>query len=261
LPRLYPLPDGLHFTPAMSARALMDDRLKVVERPMPYQERTGQSKLSVCGDGARFLRTILEMTLVWRPARIFVSGAVVCLLVTLLLAMHPAELWLREGHLEEHMIYRLLLSSLLGMLAMAQASAYYISQRLHDLAASRDDPDTLTGSFIHWIFSLRGVVVATLVAAPLLGWLIGPGLWTCLTQRQVFIHWSRVVLAGLIAFSVCQLAVTSVLINLIRLHAERLRFAHQYENAAHVTTPLDTPSAATPARATKDTEPADLVLT
>jgi glycosyltransferase involved in cell wall biosynthesis len=32
LPQLYPLPDGLHFTPAMSARVIMDDRLKIVER-------------------------------------------------------------------------------------------------------------------------------------------------------------------------------------------------------------------------------------
>ncbi|MDO8629864.1 MAG: glycosyltransferase family 2 protein, partial [Phycisphaerales bacterium] len=53
LPQLYPLPDGLHFTPAMSARVLMDDRLTIVERPMPYEERIGESKLHVIHDGLR----------------------------------------------------------------------------------------------------------------------------------------------------------------------------------------------------------------
>src|SRR5262245_27786764 len=34
LDHLTPLPDGLHFTPAMSARILMEDRLRLVELPM-----------------------------------------------------------------------------------------------------------------------------------------------------------------------------------------------------------------------------------
>ena len=63
LRHLYPLPDGLNFTPAMSARALMDNRLKIVECPMAYKERIGESKLHVVKDGMRFLRTIFEMTL------------------------------------------------------------------------------------------------------------------------------------------------------------------------------------------------------
>ena len=56
LPDLYPLPDGLHFTPAMSARALLEEKLTLVEVPMPYAERVGRSKLSVVRDGVRFLR-------------------------------------------------------------------------------------------------------------------------------------------------------------------------------------------------------------
>ena len=50
---LYPLPDRLHFTPSMSARALLNG-LRVVEVPMRYEERIGASKLSVLGDGIRF---------------------------------------------------------------------------------------------------------------------------------------------------------------------------------------------------------------
>ena len=66
---LYPLPDGLNFTPVMSTRALHEG-LKVVEVPIPYRERSGRSKLSVVRDGTRFLKTILWTALQYNPARI-----------------------------------------------------------------------------------------------------------------------------------------------------------------------------------------------
>src|SRR5580704_8069707 len=54
LDRLYPLPDGLHFTPAMSARAMLSEGTRIVEVDMPYHERSGESKLRVGKDGVRF---------------------------------------------------------------------------------------------------------------------------------------------------------------------------------------------------------------
>ena len=69
LKRLMPLPDGLHFTPAMSARAVMSHDLKIVETDMPYHEREGESKLSVGKDGLRFLRVILGAGFLYRPSR------------------------------------------------------------------------------------------------------------------------------------------------------------------------------------------------
>lgn len=49
LSHLYPLPDGLNFTPVMSTRA-MHEHIKVLEVPIPYSERLGRSKLSVKQD-------------------------------------------------------------------------------------------------------------------------------------------------------------------------------------------------------------------
>jgi len=43
LGRLYPLPDGLNFTPVMSTRAIHED-LSMIEVPIPYAERLGRSK-------------------------------------------------------------------------------------------------------------------------------------------------------------------------------------------------------------------------
>ncbi len=68
LPRLYPLPDGLNFTPVMSTRAVHEG-LNFVEVAMPYEERTGRSKLSVVRDGMRFLETIIWTALYYNPAR------------------------------------------------------------------------------------------------------------------------------------------------------------------------------------------------
>src|SRR5262249_21256264 len=67
LEHLTPLPDGLHFTPAMSARILMEGRLRLVELPMPYAERVGRSKLSVLKDGLRFLSCIMQAAVTHRP--------------------------------------------------------------------------------------------------------------------------------------------------------------------------------------------------
>lgn len=69
LERLYPLPDGLNFTPVMTTRALHED-LRMIEVPIRYRERVGDSKLSVIHDGRRFLGTILWTALGYNPARV-----------------------------------------------------------------------------------------------------------------------------------------------------------------------------------------------
>lgn len=69
LPKLYPLPDGLNFTPVMSTRTLHEG-LGLREIPIPYHERSGRSKLSVVKDGTRFLKTIIWTALEYNPVRI-----------------------------------------------------------------------------------------------------------------------------------------------------------------------------------------------
>ncbi|OQY23069.1 MAG: glycosyl transferase [Anaerolineaceae bacterium 4572_32.1] len=66
---LYPLPDGLNFTPVMSTRAL-HEKLKMVEVPITYSERAGRSKLSVVRDGTRFLNSIIWTAMNYNPVRI-----------------------------------------------------------------------------------------------------------------------------------------------------------------------------------------------
>ena len=221
LPMLYPLPDGLNFTPAMSARVLMDDRLAIIERPMRYEERIGASKLNVVGDGVRFLRTILEISLVWRPGRMFAAGAVGCLVSMVLLAGHPLETWLRQGRLQEDMIYRLLFCSLLGSVAMALLSAAIVSRGLKTLLDGAQRGDTFWGTLLDRTYTFRGLAMISALSTPALSWLVGPGVWTWTTRGYVTIHWSRVVLAGLIVFGLSQMLITVLTANVIRFHAAR----------------------------------------
>lgn len=69
LEQLYPLPDGLNFTPVMSTRAAHEG-LRVIELAIPYKERVGRSKLKVLRDGTRFLQTVLWTALNYNPVRI-----------------------------------------------------------------------------------------------------------------------------------------------------------------------------------------------
>ena len=78
--RLYPLPDGLNFTPVMSTRAIHEG-IRLVETPIPYRERVGRSKLRVVKDGLRFLRTIVWTVLGYNPARLLGGvGVLLCAL-------------------------------------------------------------------------------------------------------------------------------------------------------------------------------------
>ena len=70
-----PLPNGLHFTPAMSAICLLDPRLRIEEVPMPYEDRIGKSKLRVIKDGFRFLYIILFTTCCYSPIRTMLAIA------------------------------------------------------------------------------------------------------------------------------------------------------------------------------------------
>jgi hypothetical protein len=88
LPNLYPLPDGLHFTPVMSTRSAHEG-LHVIEVPIPYAERLGRSKLSIVRDGTRFLTTILWTAMEYNPVRLlgtislFALGIVTLIILSL----------------------------------------------------------------------------------------------------------------------------------------------------------------------------------
>jgi len=83
---LYPLPDGLNFTPVMSTRAIHEN-LNIVEVPIPYAERMGRSKLSVVRDGFRFLSSIVITAMTYNPVRILGAIGAGLVLFAILVAL------------------------------------------------------------------------------------------------------------------------------------------------------------------------------
>jgi len=127
LEKLLPLPDGLHFTPAMSAQAVLGGEVRVAEIDMPYHERQGKSKLSVLHDGWRFLRVILEASFLYRPSRPLALAGAVALLAAVALMVFPAHYYLVNRSVAEWMIYRFAVSHLAGTSAVLLFGASYVT--------------------------------------------------------------------------------------------------------------------------------------
>ncbi|MCP4666166.1 MAG: glycosyltransferase family 2 protein, partial [Deltaproteobacteria bacterium] len=96
LSRLYPLPNGLHFTPAMSSKALLDDSMTIREIPMPYYEREGRSKLDIFKDGTRFFLTIGRIASLHFSLRLFGGIAMVLFIIALLYGAGPLHFYLTQ---------------------------------------------------------------------------------------------------------------------------------------------------------------------
>lgn len=220
MPRLMPLPDGLHYTPAMSAKCLFDPQLALVEVPIPYAERVGESKLSVIRDGQRFLRVLAEIALSYRPFFFFGGAGLLLLLVALAYFVTPAVELLRHQVLPADMIYRIytivVLAScgvaLIGLgLVAADATAI-----LHERVRRK-----------HWLHRLCELLLLRrpfLVGTALFAFAIvlnRHSLHTYLTQRRIDEHWIVVVIGGLLVLIGVQLCALGVMRKILHMLQER----------------------------------------
>ncbi|GAB4538638.1 MAG: glycosyltransferase family 2 protein [Anaerolineae bacterium] len=92
---LYPLPDGLNFTPVMSTRAIHEN-LHIVEVPIAYAERRGRSKLSVVKDGFRFLSSIVVTAMTYNPVRILGAIGAGLVVLAILIALFAGLIGIGE---------------------------------------------------------------------------------------------------------------------------------------------------------------------
>ncbi len=232
LHKLYPLPDGLHFTPSMSAVCLVDRELTIAEIKMPYKEREGQSKLHVVKDGIRFLKTILAAVLVMRPRRVVAPALWLLGLVVVLLAASPVLMYAREQAIEEGHIYRLLVVTLLGGVGATLFCATYLSEHMiamghHRLEAYEAGTDRL-------ISRTTFRVLVTITGIFCLGSLIfvSPAAWDVLTEGSTEVHWSRLLLATLAMLLFSQFAVTALVLKLVRALDRKLAAFHEVDGPA-----------------------------
>ncbi len=216
LKSLYPLPDGLHFTPSMSARALLNG-IRVVEIPMTYEERVGNSKLNVLWDGLRFLHTILEGVLCYRPERLFLIGFMFCLLTSLFLAAFPTEFYLRNGQLEEWMIYRFLAGFLLGAAGFTLLCAGTLAHYMAMLAPQHRNPPTFWPMILGGLFHGMGLALFVCVTVFSALALVFSGLVEFATTGHLTTHWSRIMIAAFALLVAFQAMVTGVLLKVLRI--------------------------------------------
>jgi glycosyltransferase involved in cell wall biosynthesis len=119
LERLYPLPDGLDFTPAMSTRAIYEN-LQIVEVPIPYAERIGRSKLSVVRDGLRFTNAIVWTALAYNPVRILGLASLASLGIALIVGLYILALRLNGVvTLNTWQVYALFVATVLAVVAIS----------------------------------------------------------------------------------------------------------------------------------------------
>jgi hypothetical protein len=214
---LVPLPDGLHFTPAMTARILLEGKLRLVEVPMPYAERVGRSKLHVLRDGMRFLTCIVQAAVAYRPARPLLLAGFAAMLCAVLVGGMPVHFYLVHARLEEWMIYRLLLASLLATVAALCVATAVVAERVAALAHGRlrrdAGPTGLASRLFRrrhgWWFGLGGVGLAVLV--------VWQGIAQYWHSGHVTMHWSRAALASLLVVLSVAAATTAFLLEMLDL--------------------------------------------
>ena len=215
LPILYPLPDGLDFTPAMSTRAVYEG-LNMVEVPIPYKERVGRSKLNPLKDGIRFLRSILWTALLYDPQRFFGTLGLLALVVALLLGLGPSIYYLQNHRLQEDMIYRLFAVLILSVAGVNLLAFGVTCQAILGLLPARRRPPPVVPR--PWRGRLAGIgVVMVLVGIGLML----PAALEWLATRQITSHWSYFAAGGTLILTGLGLATWFVLLLILQELATR----------------------------------------
>jgi glycosyltransferase involved in cell wall biosynthesis len=227
LPRLMPLPDGLHFTPAMSARAILASDVAVEEVRMPYNERTGRSKLRPFRHAWPFARVILGAAILYRPSRLLGLLSLVAFATALFWTARLAWHVSRFGTFEAWMIYHFVVIQLSTTAGVLLATAGYLGRKAVAITLSSDArlwrPRGPVGAVLShrgfWLVPSALVALGSAVVAPAALDRIATGFIDPATH-----HWSRF-FAMSFAFSLAFILASARLINItLDLLAERVAF-------------------------------------
>ncbi len=220
LPSLLPLPDGLHFTPAMSARAMFSSDLKIVELDMPYHERQGESKLHVLKDGLRFARVILDAAFLYRPYRPLGIIGVIFAAIAIGLIVMPARYYLSEHRVAEWMIYRFVVSHLAATTACLLLCSSYLATRMVDIVLQNRHQARLQKLAMRF-FQSKGFWAVPIVCFVVGGGLVVPSFLELVRTGATYEHWSRFIAMSVFFSFGFILLVTRIVDYTINLLSER----------------------------------------
>lgn len=218
---MQPLPDGLHFTPAMSCRAALDPRLSLAEVPMTYAEREGRSKLGVVRDGWRFLRVILEIAITYRPLLLFGAVGGAMLLVAFAYAIGPFVQFLEEGEIAFDRVYRIITILVLT----AGGTGFCYAGALADDAqrlVHPPRPHSMLGRLARLVLFTRPFTLAAicLLIAMLSN---AKALYQYVTKGAIDEHWALIAFGALLSLAALQLVAFGVLRRVLKLLGGRLQ--------------------------------------
>ncbi len=189
LHKIMPLPDGLHFTPAMSARAILSEELTILEKDMPYHEREGESKLKIWKDGKRFLSVILENIFLYIPYKIFNLIAFCCLLIAISMIASPFLFYLKNHFLQETMIYRFIVSAVFGLIGFILLCISHITYNVVCFTLQPNLKQKKT--ILYYIFEHHISLLIAILCYVTGTLLIYNSVWERLTTGLTNEHWSR----------------------------------------------------------------------
>ncbi|MCI0414937.1 glycosyltransferase family 2 protein [bacterium] len=217
--KLSPLPDGLHFTPAMSVRAILDRSIKIEEVPIPYEERVGRSKLSVIKDGFRFLGAILEISFTYKPLRLFGCIGIVLIFLALLYGIDPIVHYIRQRNVPEDRIYRLLFVLVAGISGVQMLFLGLMTQAITNLIHNYEMETAVERILDKTVLNrLTFLGILCILAAVLLN---ANAILQYVSLRKIFVHWSYIVTGGLLVLLGFQLLGFSIMNRIVDLLKEQ----------------------------------------
>lgn len=197
LEQIYPLPDGLHFTPAMSCRAALDPNFKIIEINMTYAERQGNSKLGIIKDGIRFLKVIISIALTYKPLRVLGPIGIFLVIISLIYGGSTTLFYLKNGYIPEDDIYRLISVMVFGVSGILLLGIAVMADKATRLFYHNSyGSSSIIGDSFRWFFSWKRL------------WFISPLFFfsgivlnyqtiiSWVTTRTISTHWSYVVAGG-----------------------------------------------------------------
>jgi glycosyltransferase involved in cell wall biosynthesis len=224
LPQLYPLPDGLHFTPAMSCKALMNKNLTIVELPMEYNERKGESKLHIWKDGARFLKAILDAALFFRPLKLLAFIGFALIAVGLIYSIFPISYYLSARRVEDFFIYRLITIMVLFLVGSNFLFCGILADSLVAIINAQTNFLEKLNKNKFWgkIFSPRGLLIEGLIltfSGVILNW---PVIIQYVTTGKIYIHWVYVLTGAFLILLGMQIVAFGFLQKIFRMYHDNL---------------------------------------
>lgn len=194
---IYPLPDGMNFTPAMTSRALLDHRLSIVEIEMSYEERVGRSKLGVVKDGFGFLKSIISIGITYKPIKLFGPIALLLILASCAYGFSTLGFYLRHGIISDGDIYRLVSVMVFGVSGILIAGLVSMTERAVKIFhGALELENTRIAHLFIWVFSWKRMWIASplLVISGII--LNHQTISSYFTKGIISTHWSYVVTGG-----------------------------------------------------------------